>query len=37
MPILPTEEKVAEMLEGTSHDPDEVLGSMSPHKPSFES
>lgn len=35
--ILPTEEKVAEMLEGTSHDPDKALGSMSPHKPSFES
>ena len=35
--ILPTEEKVAEMLKGTSHDPDEVLGSMSPHRPSFES
>ena len=35
--ILPTEEKVAEMLKGTSHDPDEVLGTMSPHKPSFES
>lgn len=35
--ILPTEERVAEMLKGTSHDPDEILGSMSPHKPSFES
>ena len=28
--ILPTEEKVAEMLKGTSHDPDEVLGKMNP-------
>jgi len=38
MPIvLPTEERVAAMLEGTSHDPDEALGEMSPHKPSFES
>jgi hypothetical protein len=27
---LPTEEKVAEMLKGTSHDPDELLGSMNP-------
>jgi len=27
---LPTEEKVAEMLKGTSHDPDEVLGRMNP-------
>ncbi|MFC1840235.1 hypothetical protein ACFL1N_11685 [Thermodesulfobacteriota bacterium] len=35
--VLPTEEKIAAMLEGTSHDPDEELGSMSPHKPSFES
>jgi hypothetical protein len=35
--ILPTEEKVAEMLKGTSHDPDEVLGTMAPFKPSFES
>jgi len=35
--ILPTEEKVAEMLEGTSHDPDEVLGTMSPYKGGFES
>ncbi len=31
LPIeLPTEEKVAEMLEGTSHAPDEVVGKMSP-------
>jgi hypothetical protein len=28
--ILPTEEKVAEMLKGTSHDPDEQLGKMNP-------
>jgi hypothetical protein len=28
--ILPTEEKVAEMLKGTSHEPDEVLGKMNP-------
>jgi hypothetical protein len=28
--ILPTEEKVAEMLKFTSHDPDEVLGRMNP-------
>ena len=27
--ILPTEERVAEMLKGTSHKPDEVLGEMS--------
>ena len=35
--ILPTEEKVAEMLKGTSHEPDEVLGEMSPFKGGFES
>ena len=29
--ILPTEEKVAEMLKGTSHDPDEVVGRMAAH------
>ena len=28
--ILPTEEKVAEMLKGTSHDPDEPLGKLAP-------
>ena len=28
--VLPTEEKVAEMLKGTSHNPDEVLGKMNP-------
>ena len=29
--ILPTEQKVAEMLKGTSHRPDEVVGSMAAH------
>jgi hypothetical protein len=29
--ILPTEEKVAEMLKGTSRDPDEVIGKMAAH------
>jgi len=28
--VLPTEEKVNEMLKGTSHDPDEVLSKMAP-------
>ena len=28
--ILPAEEKVAEMLKGTSHRPDEALGKMNP-------
>jgi hypothetical protein len=28
--VLPTEERVAEMLTGTSHDPDEVIGKMRP-------
>ena len=28
--VLPTEERVANMLKGTSHDPDEVVGKMSP-------
>ncbi len=28
--VLPTEEKVAEMLKGTSHRPDETVGKMSP-------
>ncbi len=28
--VLPTEERVADMLKGTSHDPDEVVGKMSP-------
>lgn len=27
--VMPTEERVAEMLNGTSHDPDEVVGKMS--------
>jgi len=32
MPIvLPTEERVDEMLKGTSHDPDEVVGKMAAH------
>ena len=36
--VLPTEERVAEMLTGTSHDPDEVIGRMSitPHQEKFE-
>jgi hypothetical protein len=29
--ILPTEKKVAEMMKGTSHDPDEVVGRMAAH------
>lgn len=28
--VLPTEKRVADMLKGTSHDPDEVVGRMSP-------
>jgi len=28
--VLPTEERVNDMLKGTSHDPDEVVGKMSP-------
>ena len=31
--VLPTEEKVAEMLKGTSHSPDEVVGQMAAHTP----
>jgi len=31
--ILPTEKKVKEMLEATSHDPDEVVGTMRPSPP----
>jgi len=36
--VLPTEERVAEMLTGTSHDPKEVVGRMSvtPHQEKFE-
>jgi hypothetical protein len=34
--VLPTRERVDEMLAGTSHDPDEKLGEMAPFKPSFE-
>jgi hypothetical protein len=31
--VLPTEERVAEMLKGTSHKPDEVIGMMQPIPP----
>ncbi|MBN2073916.1 MAG: hypothetical protein JW762_00040 [Dehalococcoidales bacterium] len=31
--ILPTEERVAEMLKGTSHKPDEIIGMMQPTPP----
>ncbi len=31
--ILPTEERVAEMLKGTSHKPDEIIGGMQPIPP----
>ncbi len=31
--VLPTEERVAEMLKGTSHRPDEVVGEMRPSPP----
>jgi hypothetical protein len=31
--VLPTEEKVAAMLKGTSHKPDEVVGTMQPSSP----
>ncbi len=31
--ILPTEEKVAEMLKATSHNPDEVVGTIRPSPP----
>jgi hypothetical protein len=31
--ILPTEAKVAEMLKGTSHKPDEIVGTMRPSPP----
>ena len=31
--VLPTEERVAEMLKGTSHKPDEVIGKMLPAPP----
>ena len=36
--VLPTEERVAEMLKGTSHAPDKVIGRMSitPHQEKFE-
>jgi hypothetical protein len=29
--ILPTEDKVADMLKGTSHDPDQIVGKMAAH------
>ena len=31
--VLPTEERVAEMLKGTSHKPDEIVGTMRPSPP----
>jgi len=31
--VLPTEEKVAELLKGTSHKPDEIVGKMFPSSP----
>jgi len=31
--ILPTKERVAKMLEGTSHDPEEIVGTMRPSPP----
>lgn len=31
--VLPTEERVSEMLEGTSHDPEEIVGTMRPSPP----
>jgi hypothetical protein len=31
--ILPTKERVAEMLKGTSHDPEEIVGTMRPSPP----
>ena len=31
--VLPTEEKVAQMLKGTSHKPDEIVGTMRPSPP----
>jgi hypothetical protein len=31
--VLPTEKRVAEMLKGTSHKPDEIVGGMSPADP----
>jgi hypothetical protein len=31
--VLPTEERVAEMLKGTSHAPDEIVGTMRPSPP----
>ena len=33
--VIPTEEKLAEMLKGTSHKPDEVVGKMAPARGSY--
>ena len=33
--VIPTEERLAEMLKGTSHKPDEVVGKMSPARGSY--
>ena len=33
--VIPTEEKLAEMLRGTSHKPDEVVGKMAPARGSY--
>jgi hypothetical protein len=33
--VIPTEEKLTEMLKGTSHKPDEVVGKMSPARGSY--
>jgi hypothetical protein len=33
--VIPTEEKLAEMLKGTSHKPDELVGKMSPARGSY--
>ena len=33
--VLPTEERLAAMLKGTSHKPDEVVGKMSPARGSY--
>ena len=33
--VIPTEEKLAEMLKGTSHKPDEIVGKMSPARGSY--
>jgi hypothetical protein len=33
--VIPTDEKLAEMLKGTSHKPDEIVGKMSPARGSY--